>query len=380
MTQKKSNKFFIIATLIVVLIGVGLFSQGFTILGEEVWIPKYFSGECITRADNLATISIAGHTDEPTWYHCTSKDSGKHIPLVSGVECEYIVSDFSTATIRVCEGTDEKLSDSKCTDDLTSTFGDKQSFTVDAGDSIYINTDSFGDDATLNAKYPSYGIQFESADGFKSSTTTSCFINTIDAGEFHTVDVGNRLQIIPDVPFNAVNGLQRAISNQAVTLSDVENGKPIYISRPNYYHLIKTAEDGFKYVDTTREFSTNRIECIPRTTGCSDEAKVIPMEDQSCDKFGGAITNYAPVQGDASKLCKYNCESGKLSLSSDCIEVKTECGEETPLWDTTTGECVRFLDDNPEEKNNNLIILGIIVGVWAILMIVGIYFRRKGKI
>ncbi|NIT99663.1 MAG: hypothetical protein GWN01_01565, partial [Nitrosopumilaceae archaeon] len=53
-------------------------------------------------------------------------------------------------------------------------------------------------------------------------------------------------EIVPSVPFNAVSGLQKAISTQAVILDDVENRAEIYISRPGYYYLIKVADDGFK--------------------------------------------------------------------------------------------------------------------------------------
>ena len=330
-------------------------SQSFSLIQETVHIPQYFTGECVNRADHLAEISRPEHTDSPTWYHCDSQEAGKWIPDINGVQCEYITKGQASA-VHVCDGFTENENDlpglfgggsPDCSDNLGQTqftIDGEQRFTVNAGGSIYIDTSRPIGDAELSVKYPSFGLRLRSADGFVQSTSNDCLLNSLGS-EFHTVDAGNRLEIIPDVPFNAVSALQPAISTQAVRLADVENNQPIYISRPGFYHLIKNAEDGFPYVDTTKEFNSNKIECIPRTTGCSDEAKIIQIEDQSCDKFGGSITNFAPVADDPTKLCKYSCSDGSLELTNDCIDVTASCPPETPLWDTTTGKCTRTVEE-----------------------------------
>jgi len=335
--------------------------QALSLFGQEVNIPSYFTGECINRADNLAEISISSHTDTPTWYHCTTEEAGKWIPRVNGVQCEYIV-DGAIDQLFVCKGFTENENDlpgfaevafgsgnEKCGTqlaDATGLFGAKQTFTVDAGDSIYINTGNLIGDATLSVRYPSYGLRMRSADGFVQATTQTCLLNSINQNEFHTTNAGSRLEIIPDFPFNAVTSLQPAISAQAVRIQGVENGDPIYITRPGHYNRIKTAEDGlFVYVDTRLELPSTRIQCIPRTGGCSDDAIIIKIEDQPCDEFSGSIVNFAPVHNDPSQLCKYSCTSGNLKVTDDCIQVQTSCPPENPLWSTTTGECVSTITE-----------------------------------
>jgi len=357
--MKKSKRlFFILAFILLVATSIygiiGSFSilttgqqpQGFTLIGEEIYIPQYFTGECIARADNLATIKKTSHTDDPIWYSCTTNEAGKYIPNVNSIQCEYEISDFSTATAYICNvnGGEKPIStdDSRCKKEtgFFDIVGDSIRYSVNVGDYIYIDTDKIIGNAQLKVKYPSYGLRIRTADGFVQSTTTSCEANSISS-QYHTIDINDRFEILPDAPFNAVTGLQKVMSTQAVTLNDVENGAQIYITRPNYYYKIKEAEDGFKYVATSEgERRSTNIECIPRTTGCSDDAKIINIQDQSCDKYGGSITNYAPVSGDSTKLCKYSCSSGTLKITSDCIQVQTDCPENKPLWDTTTGKCV----------------------------------------
>lgn len=353
-------------------------TQSFSLIGDEIFVPKYFTGECKPRADNLAQLTISSHTDEGKFYSCTTQEAGKYIPQVNGIQCEYEISDFSSATVYKCNGiTTNKadLSTTKCEKvfSIFSSVSDWTPFRVNAGDSIYINTDKVFGDAKLRVEYPSYGLRIRTADGFVQSTTNTCKVNSINDREYHTINVGSRIEIVPDVPFNAVSGLQKAISTQAVTLNDVESGKDIYITRPGYYYMIKKAEDGFKYVDTAGgEKFSNNIECIPRTTGCSDDAKIIKLEDQSCDKFGGSITNYAPVQGDNTKLCKYSCDGGTLSVSSDCIQVQKSCPADKPLWDTSTGQCTSVAEPEPEEPTDYLPLAILVAG----LVLVGISRTR----
>lgn len=355
--------------------------QEFALIGEQIWLPQYLSGRCVPRADNLATININSHSDDGQFYSCTTQEANKYIPLVNGIECKYEISDFSSATVYLCDGivtNKADLSTSKCQRVLNIFSGitSWQPFIVNAGDSIYINTNKVFGDAKLRVEYPSYGLLIEDAQGQDYATTNTCEVNSINGRQFHTIDVGSRLEIKPDFPFNVVTGLQRAISTHAVTLNDVANGQEIYIVRPGYYNLIKEAEDGFKYVDTNKEYADDDIECIPRTTGCSDEAKIIELEDQSCDIYGGAITNYAPVQGDNTQLCKYTCSGGTLSKTSDCIKVQTDCPADKPLWDTETGECAGVGEVEQGEPLDYTPFFLIAFGVIVILIVLTL-LRRK---
>ncbi len=358
--------------------GFSLFSgQSFSLLGESVWIPQYWTAECVTRSEHLSEKQITSHTDNPRFYQCTSSESGTYVPLVSGAQCEYRVANYGTLTAYICDGTDatkDDLDSSMCTKERGFFSGSSESsvFRVNAGDSIYIDSDKVFGDADLYAKYPAYGLRVRSQDGFVNPTTLSCEINSINQVKYHTLDAGSRTEILPNVPMNVVSGLSQAYSNQLVTLEDVERGKPIYITRPQYYYLVSEAEDGFKFVDTSagERFSSN-IECIPRTTGCSDDAKIIQLEKQSCDEFGGAITNYAPVQGDSTQLCKYSCSSGELEVTNQCIEVQKSCPSDKPLWDTTTGQCSAV---QPAPENEDLDYS------WLVILVIGlgmIYFARR---
>lgn len=376
------KKSLIFAGLIIILVLGGIFysnnNQSYSLIGEEIWTPKYFTAECVVRAENNAQRVITSHTDTPTWYSCTTDESGTYIPLVNGIQCEYEVSDISSVTAYICNingGTapiDED--DSRC-EKITGFFDitdDTNTFVVNAGDYLYLDTDTIFGDATLKARYPSYGLRVRGADNFVSPTTQTCEINSLST-QYHTTDAGDRTEVLPNSPFNAVSALEKTISTQSVTLDDVEGGREIYITRPNYYYLIKEADDGFKYVDTgSDERRDTDIECIPRTTGCSDDAKIVPLEDQPCDKYGGAITNYAPVTGDSTRLCKYSCEKVTLSLTGDCIAVAQDCPEDKPLWDTATGLCSAVETPQDKEQGSYTYLLYFL----GALIIVGLLIRR----
>ncbi|MEK6880145.1 MAG: hypothetical protein AABY22_11075 [Nanoarchaeota archaeon] len=353
--MNKDNKqlLWIIAVIIVAVVGYSYFSdtepKPFALLGRSIWIPQYWNGECVMRADHYQEIKKTTHTDTPTWYHCTTSESGKWIPIYPGVQCEYTITGHSSADVYICKGNTENVNDlkdtSKCISQRSFFRGDRDIYRVNAGDSIYINTFKAIQNADLYVKYPSYGIKIRQADGFLTATTTNCLLNSIKANDegvvdLHTINLKDRIEIKPDIPFNVVSGLRPAISTQAVSIGTIESGYPIYISRPGFYHLIRKADDGFEYVDTRQEFQSSLIQCIPRTTGCNDNAQTVKLEEQSCDKFGGAITGYAPVQGDSTRLCKYLCYGDVLKRQNDCISIPSSCPADKPLFDTQTGQCV----------------------------------------
>jgi hypothetical protein len=393
--KTKNNLGFIGLFLLGILfvISGGLYSysivsgQSFSIVNEEVFLPQYWTAECIERSQPL-TVDIPSHTDTPTFYSCTTSQSGTYIPLVAGVSCNFMPSDFSFVDVYVCDvkydsqgrvidGIPKNKEDRRCVSKLgTFEVDSSPRVNVPAGDYVYIDTDKVFGDATLRAEFPSYGLRVRSADGFVNPTTVSCEIQSISGIDYHTLDRGDRVEVLPNVPLNAVSGLQKAFSTQVVSLDRVREGEPIYISRPGFYQIIKEAEDGFKYVHTELgEIRDSSIECIPRTSGCSDDARIVKIVEQSCDKFGGVINNYAPIEGDTSKLCKYDCESGKLKLSNDCIEVRQDsCPADKPVYDAQSGDCVAVLSELPGENNTSyLLALGLLGGG---LLLTGLSRRR----
>lgn len=398
--KRKRNVTIILVVLAFLMLGgiLATQNQAFSLVSSPVWIPQYYTAECLpVEGTNLNLRTNLPHTDDPTWYHCNSAESLTYIPTGPGIgqasapQCEYVFSQFSTATIQRCggftENTDDLKDRTKCTADLTSTSGDTQEFKVNAGDSLYVNTNSFGV-ANRDTAYPAYGLRVRQADGFVSREVTTCAINNFPTGQFHTLDSNdvivldteNRLVVPLNVPLNAVSGSVLAKSSQAVTLQDVEGGAPIYITRPGHYNLIREAEDGYLYVDTKREFSSNQIECIPRTTGCNDEAKIIPLAQQSCDSNAGTLVGYNPVEGDSTKLCTYECSGGQTSVTNDCITVPESCPNKAPLFDINTGKCVAVVTPPDSNNTQDLTLILIALGFLTVIVImVGVAVSRKGN-
>jgi len=380
----KSKSILLVVILLTVIFSFGYLYRdkiGFSIYQDSVWLPRYLSASCMPRTDNMQKeIQISSHKDKPMWYHCTTEGTPGYVPLVEGIECEYTIKDGGLYyTVKECEGYTENNKDldtNKCKEPYGGGAVDTIfTFRIEAGNSLYINTNKIIGDAQLFMKYPSYGLVVFKADNMKLATTTNCEINSLSKA-YHTIDKESRTEIIPDVPLNIVDGLSLAYSKQLVTLSNVENGNPIYITRPGYYYIVDIADDGFKYVDTLSGEKYNKnIECMPGL-GCDDNAKIIKLEDQSCDKYGGAITGYAPVTGDNTKLCKYSCKDGKLDLTSDCIKVKTDCPDDKPLWDTSTGECVSVIDYKPIDNEISLL-PWILLGVIIIILLIVVFTTKK---
>jgi len=376
--------FFVLLGIILILSGTLSITQPFALFGQEVYIPQYLSAGCSPRADNMALVNIEKHTDVPSWYHCTTEGSGKYIPIVNGIQCDYIVKDTGIIWFNaICEGVVENkdvLTTDKCRRGTSTLVDLENTIIVNSGDTLYLNTNRLIGDATLRVKYPSYGLKVETADGRDLATTTNCELTSLSR-EYHTIDAKNAKLVVPDVPFNVVTGLSKAYSSQVVTLLGIESGNPIYISKPGYYFLIDTADDGFKYVDTAAgEKQSNLIQCIPRTTGCNDEAKIVKLQEQPCDKYGGAISDYSPVEGDSTRLCKYKCSFGTLALTGDCIQVVKECPSKTPLWDARTGNCVSLTPPQLVSKEFNWVGLVLIL-IGVIILGVSIWYRysRKGR-
>jgi len=393
MVKKKSKRLigiWIMVLLIIIVGGISYISnQGLTMYQEEVYIPQYLSAECVPRADNMAKLSLGEVDKKGEFFECTTKGTPGYVPIVNGIQCNYIV-DISVASlgftaydcpISVDSESDVKDECVKLEGLLSST--NNEEYTVNPGRKFFIDPVTFFGlgEIDLKAEYPSYGLKIETADGRILSTSTNCELNSLSK-EFHTIDAGSLTLVVPDAPFNVVTGLSKAYSTKLVTLEGVNNNKPVYITRPGYYYLLAEADDGWLYVATEKgEKQSSLIECIPRTTGCSDDAKFVPLVDQSCDMFGGAVGSYAPVEGDNTKLCVYDCVDGELQLSNDCIEVVADCPDDKPLWDANTGECVVVEPPKEEEGSFDFMffIVVILIVFLSILVMLLIKIQRGRK-
>lgn len=361
--------------------------QQFSLASVTAWIPLYWRAECVERPESMELKTMTSHTDDPTMYSCTTQESKTHIPNYPGVSCEYTISDYQFASVYVCDveyDSQGKIignkplneKDSRCVQAKSYlSTASSETFKVPGGDYIYINTDNIIGSGNLKVRYPSYGLKVVQQDNFQTITSNTCELNSVNGVELHTLDANNQKFVKPTIPFNAVSGSVQARSSQLVNLDNVESGDTIYITRPGYYSKVRTAEDGFLFVDSKQEFADEDIQCIPGTTGCSNDAKIIPLEDQTCSEFSGVIKNYAPVEGNNDKLCKYTCESGKLELSNDCISVPSTCPVDKPLFDPNRGECVAVIsnvNDEPDKETNWIPAIAI-----ALTVLLGIVSRKK---
>jgi hypothetical protein len=397
--RNRRNAYLTLGFLFAALLAIGLYAQApFALFGETVYVPRYYTAECVERTESMELRTLGVVPTAGALYACSMSESKTWMPTVPGVSCEFTPrkSGATTLTGWICpEGVSETQARGSPNEFCDQIIGltDRTGIPIKVaiGESLYLNPTSvfFGSSVTLDARYPAFGLRIRNADGFVSPTTTTCLVNDLrdlrssdpNANtQIYSLDPERRIEVLPGAPVNAVTGLQPAISTQVATISGVNRGEPIYITRPGFYYPIKSI-DSFRYADTSVEFTSSLIECIPRTIGCSDTAKIVPLAQQSCDIYGGALTSYSPVEGDSSKLCKYACVDGSLQLTEDCITVQDECPDDRPLWDTTTGECVAVLVD-PEVVDDDDVTFFLTVGLAVTSIILGMmlvqsFFERR---
>lgn len=348
----KTKSILIISSIILGIIFIFAFSQGFALFSQKVMIPGFFRADCLPRAENMQMKDITTHTDSGKWYHCNTQESGTYVPKVNGIQCMYNPYDWSTLIMVKCKGYIEdknKLTDTSICTPLVKgvVYGDSFDGYVDTGDSVYIDTSKVFGDAKLRVKYPAYGIKAISSNNYGFDQTTNCEISSVyNSGNYHTIDAKNMKELPPGISLNVFQELREAITTQVVIISSI-SPNPIYILNKGEYYDIKTSDDGIKYVDISesgRHFDT-RIQCVPLTLGCDAEAKIVDITNQKCGSYSlGQITGYAPVVG-STKVCRYKCTSTGQIPTTDCKETSTHCPEDKPVFDYNTGMCITLSKD-----------------------------------
>ena len=293
------------------------------------------------------------------------------LPDYPDIQCKYLITKlpFVGYTSYDCPEDEKVIANCEKIDG-----GLQNTFVIIQGHSLYINPTTFfgAGDMYLDAEFPSWGLKVEFSSNYKEETTTSCAISSITAiGDVHVIDVKEPV-VLPDNPFNVVTGSHLAKSTQLVKITGVNGGRPIYISRPGFYHTLDEAVDGFDYVNTGKEYSSVRIECIPRTTGCNDDAELVDLTEQSCaGEEGGTTTDYLLILG-TNKLCKWECDTSKnlLVMTSDCKVIPEKCPDSKPLWDASTGECISQSEDSErEEIKQDLFFVYLFMGTILFLLV-----------
>lgn len=386
-----------IISIIAIIVGFsGTYSlfngQQFALTGETVKIPTYLSAKCDPRVDGTHLKRVEKDlTTDPTLFSCTTQEARTYIPLYNQVNCEYEVGDFSFLTAYICDVDYDKYGnliggkpdikniadDNRCTKSrgvFSFTTDSTPTFTVNSGDYLYLDADL--GQATLFARYPSYGLNVETSTGFDYDQTLSCEVRSLSNPTYHTLDKGDRAFVLPGQPLNLIDGKINAESYRIVSISEIRNGETIFISQVGKYQLIKSTEDGTKYVDTQgQEYSSNAIECIPGTLGCTFDAKLVKIEQTSCqdNQIG-----FNPVPGDNTKVCYYDCVDGKIQITNNCQEIRKDpCPVDKPLWDTRSGQCVALQDDNtpPDQQGSYVWLWTLILGLGGLF--VASYLTKK---
>lgn len=371
-------------TLVVFMLVLASFGQ-FSLSGvNKVYVPDYMSFSCKPIGDGVSTLNSAINR-RGEFFPCTTDFTGRYVPLNSNLNCKYYLDSNYDFSVYDCPlGVSEGDVKGDC-DKLTGVFQDTKTFySVSAGRQLWVDpfVIAWGT-RYVNMESPDYGLSVESAQGYDYPSTDSCELSSFNGVPYHTVGAGSSLLVHPNSPLNAVTGLSPVITNQVGSWSDVANGDLVYIVAPGYYQKIKEADDGFLYVDTVGAnagwIADSDIECIPYTPLCGADAKIVSdVEDTPVNELGGAVSGYAPVQGDPSKLCKYDVVNGHLSVTNDCIAV-IDCPQDLPFWNPQTGNCETLASDASSSAPgvNWLFILGVAV-VFIFALLVMVIVKNKG--
>lgn len=387
------GRFLAFAAIALVLLFVGVFSasvsQGFTLVGESVVIGEVTSASCSVRTDHLEELDLGSISKDGEFYSCTTSETGKYVPLVSGVQCEFfaVVGEFHNAfdCPRDVDDSDDVRDDCDVLKRRLSARGatDEYRYVVDAGRSLFIDPAQIFGPREMTAKYPSYGLLVETPDNFKFPQTLNCDVSSFRGSAYHTINASSRLVVTPGNPLNVVTRLTSVVSSRLVSLDDVAGGETIYITRPNYYKTVSRADDGFLYVDVgSDEIFDSRIECLPLAFGCSADAKVIPLTEQEVTEsgLGAVVSAYAPVMGSPGVECRYTVVDGVVSVTDDCRLVPESCPDSKPLYDSVSGECVsQVAEKEPFFRGDNalLIAMGVIVLLFLVVIVLIVRNQRQ---
>lgn len=346
-----------------------------SVLSGEYYEPIYLSGQCLPLSNNMYERQIEGHTDDPTLYHCNTQEAGTYVPI--NKQCEYSAEAGLIANLWKCDDDIKTIKEFNSVKSEKCTRVQGTSAIIDQGDTIMIDTSGWGV-GNVKAKYPSYGIRWTASNGFKSETS-NCIINDDlpNEGKDLTKKTVKTTSLVANQIVNYVQGQIKVMeSGRVVSLTDVENGRPIYIVSPTKYHKIVHTELGYDYVETGTLQTDNDIKCIPRTpignNWCSDEAKIISKADVTCSDFSGTPGEYSPSNSGANKECIFKCVKGEIIETSDCRSSYNEdCKDKGLYWDKEAQKCIT------ETENDKIVstfpieyIFIILGGIVAILLMI----------
>lgn len=397
----------VISIIAVVLIAL-VFTGGFglqSFVNEPIVIPFYTSAKCVPiESRNMDTISLSTNNNKPVVYNCLSynKESGNYIP--SGKECEFKIENSNVAltTVFVCDRDDlnkikkttlseinsltiDDVKKAGCEEKTQSFLGSLGQDTIPTiivpeGSVIYIDTANvLSKIATIQAKYPSYGLEIRLDNNRLNPVTPTCLLSDLTNKEdFHRID-GNSNNIVQiDKPINFITALNRVESSgRVITTQGLNSGEPIYVEEVGYYYPVKRADDGLLYVDINNKKSSNMIECIPNVGGCNAEAKKIKLEEAECQANGIGVMEGWFTTDTPNVYCQMECVDGKNKISKDCVN--TQCSD-TEVYDFNKKSCVDLTErlTGVESQDFNFYIIAfMIVGAVLIYAILSLFVGKK---
>lgn len=377
--RNKKNIYIIVGILllfVVIVGGIKYFDVSLAFFNKQVYVPQFSRYECVPlEGVNMKNVDLGIIDNAGQFYPCTGYASNTYIPGGIGLQCEFSVDAESFVITSLSSGADCPLGvqENEIGEKCKVLSGTKSSsgvstLYVSEGRQIYVNPATwFGlGKVRMYAKYPAYGLKYVGASNLGLPTTNACTIESL-GNDYHTVNFGTDNFVAPNNPVSVVSRLQPAIDKQVITVEGINGGEPIYVINPREYWTLTTTDDGLLIVDTSQPVKKDsRIECVPPLLCDENAKKLVNLEEQSCDVYGGSVVGYAPVAGSNTKFCKYECSSGTLKETSDCVTLQ-ECSADKPYFNYNTGKC-EGLEYAPVEKKDYM--LWIILGILALLIVV----------
>ena len=368
---KSSRLLFITISLLVVFVAAYFFTQQ-TFYGDEVWIPEFGRLKCEAEpvVRSLGAVSWDGQS-----YVC-----GQDTYAANGCNYDIKITAATTGVVKDCAlNSDDCITKQSWS---ASQITREEQFYIPYGRRLYVNPDkfiSFGFSGQWEIVEQSDAYRLRQIDHGFETVGLDCKLTHLqgfvqlekDKLGYRVVrDKNNDMTLAPGEIVNYVSSRSSVVTANAVKISGINNGNPIYVLAPQQYALIIKGDDGKNYVDMSSIKFDQKIECTPASPYCDDDAKerVNPIGD-NCNL--GIAPGYVAV--DEKTNCKVECVNGLVVSTKDCKDRLDSCPSGRPLYNPQSGEC-ETLSPPIILDNSNLAkyipwIVGGIFGIVLLLVI-----------
>jgi len=193
-------------------------------------------------------------------------------------------------------------------------------------------------DLTLRIRGTPYSLKSVES-GFLRETA-NCDVKSLGSN-YHPIKQIPETTLRPGQIVNYVLFSKVVVGDSVLNLIMLD-GKEVYVYKPGAYYEVRITADGFKYVDASRSFSDDRLQCSPSNTLiCTSDAKLkVSLEGKSCGFAGSGLPEgYVPVTG-TDKACVFECQDSKIVNTGECKVIPKQCPPDMPVYDSETVSCV----------------------------------------